>query len=94
MSILEDDSIFSSSRGSYLFLFKQGGKAMVGSYAIYLFVSHRTFYFHLNVAFSFWFDLAFEFLFMCECGHRLDAYGKHLVCCSFGGQQIVTHDAI
>jgi hypothetical protein len=31
---------------------------------------------------------------MCECGHMLDAFGTHLACCLFGGQQIITHDAI
>ncbi len=33
-------------------------------------------------------------LFMCECGHGLDASDVHLVHCTFGGQRIATHDAI
>jgi len=33
-------------------------------------------------------------LFTCECGHGLDAFGMHLVHCLFGGQQIITYDAI
>jgi hypothetical protein len=33
-------------------------------------------------------------LFTCECGHRLYAFGTHLVCYSFEGQQIITHDTI
>ncbi len=31
---------------------------------------------------------------MYECGHGLDAFGTHLVCCLFGGQQIATNDTI
>jgi len=31
---------------------------------------------------------------MCECEHGLDAFGIHLVCYMFGGQPIVTNDAI
>jgi hypothetical protein len=30
----------------------------------------------------------------CECGHRLDASGMHLIHCLFKGQQITTHDTI
>jgi hypothetical protein len=33
---------------------------MVGCEAIYLFVSHRTLYFHFNDAFLFQFDLTFD----------------------------------
>jgi hypothetical protein len=31
---------------------------------------------------------------MCECGHRLNAFGTHLAHCPFEGQHIATHDAI
>jgi hypothetical protein len=31
---------------------------------------------------------------MCECGHELDTSDMYLSCCPFGGQWIVTHDAI
>jgi hypothetical protein len=31
---------------------------------------------------------------MCECGHGLDAFGTHLVCCAFGSQQITIDDTI
>ncbi len=37
--------------------------------------------------------LTFYFL-TCERGHKLNAFGMHLTCCSFGDQQITTHDAI
>jgi len=37
--------------------------------------------------------LAFS-VFMCECEHKLDTFGTHLVHCPFGGQRISTHDAI
>jgi hypothetical protein len=33
-------------------------------------------------------------LFMCENEHELNKSSTHLACCLFGGQQIVTHDAI
>lgn len=33
-------------------------------------------------------------LFTCECEHELDTFGMNLICCLFGGQQIVTHDTI
>jgi hypothetical protein len=33
-------------------------------------------------------------LITCECGHRLDASGMHLIRCPFKVQLIVTHDAI
>jgi hypothetical protein len=33
-------------------------------------------------------------LFMCECGHGLDAYGMHLAHCPFGSWQIARRDAI
>jgi len=33
-------------------------------------------------------------IFACDCGHRLDAFGTFLACCTFKGQQIATHDAI
>jgi hypothetical protein len=37
--------------------------------------------------------LAFNFL-TCECGHGLDTSSMHLNRCPFGGQRIITHDAI
>jgi hypothetical protein len=33
-------------------------------------------------------------IFTCECGHRLDASSTHLTHYPFGGQWIITHDAI
>jgi hypothetical protein len=45
-------------------------KAIVGYYAIYLFISHRTFYFRVNIVFPPEFDLMLGIsLLTCECGH-------------------------
>jgi hypothetical protein len=53
---------------------------MVSCYVIYLFVSHCTLYFHLNVVFLFQLDSTFGTKFLtfnlltCECGHKFDAF--------------------
>ncbi len=93
-SILEDDSIFSTSKLRIHFCSNKGvGLWLVGRSFIYLF--RITFYFHFNVAFLFQFDLIFDiYSLTCECGHGLDAFNTHLVCCMFGGQQIAIHIAI
>ncbi len=55
-SILENDSISSSSRAHICSCSGKGNKAMVGCQAIYLFILHHTLYFHLSIAFSLQFD--------------------------------------
>jgi hypothetical protein len=67
---------------------------MAGCWAIYLFILH-----HYTFTLILHFDLGLiqpltSSLFMCKWGHKLDAFGTHLVCCVFGGQRIATQDAI
>ncbi len=94
-SVLEDDSISSTSRTCICsYLSKGAGLWLVVNPSIHSFhIAHSTFtsalHFHLDSiqpsTFSFY---------TCECGHKLDAFGTHLVRCPFGGQWIATHDTI
>ncbi len=94
-SILEDDSISSTSRTCiYCYSSKGAGLWLVANPFIHLFhIAHSTFtstlYFRLDLIQP----LTFSFL-TCEYGHELDAFGTHLVHCPFGGQWIATHDTI
>jgi hypothetical protein len=94
-SILEDDSIFSSSRASiYSYLGKGAWLWLVVKPSICLFrITHiiftSTLHFHRQVIQPSTFSL-----FTCECGHRLDASYTHLTHCPFGSQWIATHDTI
>jgi hypothetical protein len=85
--ILEDDSISSTFRIRIHFCLGKGVK-------LWLVVRPSIYSFHIT---HFIFTLALHFhlgliqpltsnLFMCECGHKLDTFGTHLVRCSFGGQ--------
>jgi hypothetical protein len=47
-------------QSSHLSLFGQGGGAIVDCWTIYMFVPHRTFYFHFDNALSFQFDSIFN----------------------------------
>jgi hypothetical protein len=93
-SILEDDFISSTSRARiHSCLGKRPGLWLVVMPFICLF---RITYFIFILVFRFHFGLvqpSTSNIFMCECGHRLDESGMHLVHCPFGGQRIVTHDA-
>jgi hypothetical protein len=94
-SILEDDSISSTSRTCIRFcLGERASLWLVGKPSIYSFhIAHSTFTSTLCFRLSLIQPSASNIL-MCECGHGLDAFGMHLVCCSFGGLQIATHDVI
>ncbi len=91
-SILEDDSIFPTcicfclSKGARLWLIV---RPPICSFRI----SHFTFTLTLHFHFNFIQLSTFNFL-TCECGHGLDAFGRHLACCLFRDQWITTHDAI
>ncbi len=94
-SLLEDDSISSTSKVHICYCSSRG----VGLWLIVR-PSIRSFHITHSAFFSmlcFHFDLIYpstSSLFTCECGHRLDAFGTHLVHCPFGGQWITTHDTI
>jgi hypothetical protein len=94
-SIMEDDSIswasrtriyFCSSKGARLWLVS---KPSIGSFHITHFIFTSALHFHLNLI-----QPSASNLLMCECGHGLDTFGKHLICCPFRGQRIATHDTI
>jgi hypothetical protein len=84
-SILEDDSISSTSKTNIHFWSNKGlGLWLVTRSFIRLFcIAHSTFtlalHFHLGLIQT----LAFSLL-TCECGHRLDASNMHLVHYPFG----------
>jgi hypothetical protein len=86
-SILEDDSISSTFRARIQFCSGKGvGLWLVVRPSICLFhITHiiftLTLHFHLGLIQP----LASSFL-TCECGHRLDVFGTHLICCLFGVQ--------
>jgi hypothetical protein len=72
---------FCSSKGARLWLV---AKPSICSFRI----AHSTFISML----CFRFDLIQHL--MCECGHGLDAFGTHLICCAFGSQRIAIDDTI
>ncbi len=60
-SILEDDSISSTSKARIHFCLSKGvGLWLIIKLAIYLFVSHHTFYFHFDLTFLPQFDSTFD----------------------------------
>jgi hypothetical protein len=86
-SILEDDSISSTSRVRICFcLRKVAGLWLV----VRLFIcSFHIAHFSFASTFCFCFNLIQPSIFSlltCECGHELNAFGTHLVHCSFQGQ--------
>jgi succinate dehydrogenase hydrophobic anchor subunit len=94
-SILEDDSISSTSRACICSCLGKGERLwLIVRPSICLFhIAHSIFIlvlpFHLGLI-----KFLTSNFFMCECGHGLDAFDTHLICCSFGGQRIATHNAI
>jgi len=95
MSILEDDTIPSSSKAYIRFCLGKGARLwLVVRPSIRLIcITHSIFTSTLRFCFSLIQPLASS-LFTCECGHGLDAFGTHLACYPFGSQWIATHDAI
>jgi hypothetical protein len=93
--ILEDDSISLASKTRICSCLGKGARLwLVVRPSICSFhIAHSTFTSTLCFLLGLIQPLASIF-FMCECEHELDASGMHLACCSFGGQQITTHDAI
>jgi len=94
-SILEDDSIFSTSRACIRFCLRKGfGLWLIIRPSICLFhIAHFTF----TLALRFYFGLIQPLtsnLLTCDYGHGLNVSSMHLICCPFGGQQITTHDTI
>jgi hypothetical protein len=94
-SILEDDSISLASKACIHFCSSKGvGLWLVVRPSICLFpITHFTFTLALCLRLGL-IRPSTSSLFTCECGHGLDAFNTHLIHCSFGGQQISTHDAI
>jgi hypothetical protein len=92
--ILEDDSIFSTSKACIHFCSEGAKLWLVVRPSICLFhIAHFTFTSTLHFCLSLIQPLT-SYLFTCECGHGFDAFGTHLPHCQFGGQWITTHDAI
>jgi hypothetical protein len=85
--ISKDDSISSTSKTYICFCLGKGeGLWLVARPSICLFritqsIFTSTLRFHLNLIQS-----SASSFFTCECGHKLDAFGMHLVRCPFGGQ--------
>jgi hypothetical protein len=91
--ILEDDSISSASRAHIRSSSCKGvGLWLVVNHLSIHFTSHILFSPQRYVFISIWFSL--RNLLMCECEHRLDAYGTHLARYLFRGQWIITHGTI
>jgi len=94
-SILKDDSISSTSIARIHFCSSKGARLwLVSTPSICSFrIAHSTFTsmlcFHLGLI-----QPSTSSLFTCECGHGLDAFGMHLIRCTFGGKKIATNDAI
>jgi hypothetical protein len=84
--ILEDDSIFLTSRAHIYSCSGKGvGLWMVVRPFIHSFcIVHFIFISMLHFRFSLIQHSTFSLL-MCECGHRLDAFGTHLTCCLLAG---------
>jgi hypothetical protein len=95
MFILQDDSISSTSKPHICSYVGKGARLrLIVKPSIYSFcITHYI----LTLALHFCFGLiqpSASSLFMCECGHKLDAFGTNLIRCPFGNQRIATHDAI
>jgi hypothetical protein len=94
-SILEDDSVFSTSKARIRFCLHKGfGLWLIIRPSICFFcIAHFTF----TLALRFYLGLiqpSTSNLLTCDYGHGLDVSSMHLICCPFGGQQITTHDTI
>jgi hypothetical protein len=94
-SILKDNSISSTSKPRIRSCSGKGvGLWLIIRSSISSFhIAHFTFTLALHFRLGLIQPLKSNF-FACECGHELDAFGTHLACYPFGGQQIATHDAI
>jgi len=85
-SILEDDSISLASRACICFCLGKGArlwlvvKPSIYSFCITHFIFTSALHFHLNLI-----QPSTSSLLTCECGHKLDAFGTHLIHCMFGG---------
>jgi hypothetical protein len=55
-------------------------KPSIRSFCITHFIFTSTLHFHFGLI-----EPSASSFFMCECGHRLDAFGTHLTCCPFEG---------
>ncbi len=84
--ILEDDSISLAFRARICSCLGKGVRLwLVANPFIYSFrIAHFTFISTLCFCFGLIQPLASN-LFTCECGHKLDTSGTHLIHCSFGG---------
>ncbi len=84
--ILEDDSISLTSRTRIRFCSSKWVglwlivRPLIHSFHIAHFIFTSTLRFCFNLI-----ELLASNLFTRECGHKLDAFGMHLVCCLFGG---------
>ncbi len=94
-SILEDDSISSTSRIRICSCLGKGiGLWLISKLSIHSFhIAHFTFTsslcFHLDLI-----QPSTSNFFTCERGHVFDTLGTHLTCCLFGNRWIATHDVI
>ncbi len=94
-SILEDDSISSTSKPRICSCSGKGGRVwlvvwpFIYSFHITHFIFSLTLHFHLGLI-----QPSASNLFMYECGHRLDTFGMHLGHCPFRGQWITTYDVV
>jgi hypothetical protein len=87
---------FSSSSEAHIFfcLGKEVGLSLIVRPSIHSFpIAHFTFTSMLHFCLSL-FQPSTSSLFMCECGHELNASNTHLTSCLFGCHMIATHDAI
>jgi hypothetical protein len=86
-SILEDDSIFPTSKTHICFcLVKRATLWLITKQSIRLFyIAHFTFTLTLCFRFNLIQPLAYCLL-MCECGHGLNVSNMHLTHCPLGGQ--------
>ncbi len=94
-SNLEDDSISSTSKAHICYYLGKGARLLlVTKPSIHSFhIANSTFTLVLCFRFDFIQPLTSSLL-TCECGHGLDTYGTHIICCLFGGPWITTHDTI
>ncbi len=93
--ILKDDFISSTFKACIHFYSDKGvGLWLVARSSICSFhIAHFIFILALRFCLGLIQLLTFN-LITCECEHRLNASGMHLICCPFEVQLIVTHDAI
>ncbi len=94
-SILENDCISLTCKAYISFCLGKGIGLwlVVRPYICSFCIAHSIFTWMLHFCLNLIQPSTFSF-FTCECRHGLDASSVHLVHCLFGGQQIITHDAI